>query len=189
MFTLKLGQVSPLPIQLLSFTAKPVDNEYVRCDWVTASEIDNDYFTVERSTNGIDFEVSGITDGAGTSSSQLSYSFSDVDPYLGLTYYRLKQTDFNGKSTISEIIAVMLTEANSFVGIPNPATNKFEVYFNSEIPNDFTLTDMNGRVVFEKKQIYSGFSMDTSPFSSGIYQVKVTNDISQPMYLKLVVKH
>ncbi|MBK7390042.1 MAG: hypothetical protein IPI23_13515 [Bacteroidetes bacterium] len=42
-FTLKLGQVSPLPIELLSFTAKPVDNKVVRCDWVTASEIDNDY--------------------------------------------------------------------------------------------------------------------------------------------------
>ncbi|MBK9047972.1 MAG: hypothetical protein IPL74_15250 [Bacteroidetes bacterium] len=119
-FTLKLGQVSPLPIELLSFNAKPVDNKDVRCDWVTASEIDNDYFTIERSKNGIDFETAGITDGAGNSNYQLSYAFTDTEPYRGLSYYRLKQTDFDGRSSYSEIVAVMLTDKNSLIGFLIP---------------------------------------------------------------------
>lgn len=188
MFTLKLGQVSPLPIELLSFTAKPVVNKVVRCDWVTASEIDNDYFTIERSKNGIDFETAGITDGAGNSNYQLSYAFTDTDPYRGLSYYRLKQTDFDGRSSYSEIVAVMLTAKNSLIGIPNPASNEFTVYFDSEMAYDFTLTDMNGRVVFEKQEITSGYSIDTSPFASGMYQVKLSNEKVEPMYMKLVIK-
>lgn len=187
-FTLKLGQVSPLPIELLSFNAKPVDNKDVRCDWVTASEIDNDYFTIERSKNGIDFETAGITDGAGNSNYQLSYAFTDTEPYRGLSYYRLKQTDFDGRSSYSEIVAVMLTDKNSLIGVPNPASDEFTVYFDSEMEYDFTLTDMNGRIVFEKQQITSGYSMNTSPFASGMYQVKLTNERVEPMFMKLVVK-
>ncbi|MBK7389066.1 MAG: T9SS type A sorting domain-containing protein [Bacteroidetes bacterium] len=53
---------------------------------------------------------------------------------------------------------------------------------------DFTLTDMNGRIVFEKQQITSGYSMNTSPFASGMYQVKLTNERVEPMFMKLVVK-
>lgn len=187
-FTLKLGQVSPLPIELLSFTANAVDNKVVRCDWVTASEIDNDYFTIERSKNGIEFETAGITDGAGNSNYQLSYAFTDTEPYRGLSYYRLKQTDFDGRSSYSEIVAVMLTDKNSLIGVPNPASDEFTVYFDSEMEYDFTLTDMNGRVVFEKKQITSGYSMNASPFASGMYQVKLSNEEVEPMYMKLVVK-
>ncbi len=188
MFTLKLGQVSPLPIELLSFTAKPVENKVVRCDWVTASEIDNDYFTIERSKNGIEFETAGITDGAGNSNYQLSYAFTDTEPYRGLSYYRLKQTDFDGRSSYSEIVAVMLTDKNSLIGVPNPASNEFTVYFDSGMEYDFTLTDMNGRVVFEKQEITSGYSIDTSPFASGMYQVKLSNEKVEPMYMKLVIK-
>lgn len=160
----------------------------MRCDWVTASEIDNDYFTIERSKNGIEFETAGITDGAGNSNYQLSNAFTDTDPYRGLSYYRLKQTDFDGRSSYSEIVAVMLTDKKSLIGVPNPTSDQFTVYFDSEMTYDFTFTDMNGRVVFEKQEINSGYSIDTSPFASGMYQVKLSNEKVEPMYMKLVIK-
>lgn len=188
-YIFKLGQVSPLPVELLSFTATPEDNQYISCEWTTASEQDNDYFTIERSKNGIDFETAGIIDGAGNSSSTLSYSFTDKEPYRGLSYYRLKQTDYNGNSSLSEVVAVMLTEKNNVLGFPNPATDQFTLYFDPEISYHLTVIDLNGRIVFEKEAVSSGYSINTADFSSGMYHVKITNNLNDPIYLKMVVRH
>ena len=70
-------ETSPLPVELLSFTAMPEENNRVRCDWVTASEINNDFFTVERSKDGVTFEALGIVDGSGTTSAVSEYYFYD----------------------------------------------------------------------------------------------------------------
>jgi hypothetical protein len=94
-FTLanKLAGSNDLPIELLSFNAVPDDKE-VRVNWSTASETDNDYFTVEKSKDGIEWRTVAIVDGAGNSNTQLDYETMDYDPYSGLSYYRLMQTDF-----------------------------------------------------------------------------------------------
>ena len=86
----------PLPIELLSFSANAVHNS-VRLSWVTATETNNDFFTIERSINLKDWEVLGFVDGAGNSSRPLHYSFTDFNPLTGVSYYRLKQTDYDGK--------------------------------------------------------------------------------------------
>jgi hypothetical protein len=81
----------PLPIELVSFEVHFIDEEHkVKIDWMTSIEIDNDFFTVERSVNGFSWEVLGIVQGAGNSSVKLSYSYYDEDPYMGVSYYRLK---------------------------------------------------------------------------------------------------
>ena len=93
-----------LPIELISFTGESyVDYNLIK--WVTASEINNDYFTIERSLDGINFITLNNVDGAGTSTSIRNYSLSDYQPN-DITYYRLRQTDFNGDNKTSEIIAV-----------------------------------------------------------------------------------
>jgi hypothetical protein len=93
-----------LPIELISFTGESyVDYNLIK--WVTASEINNDYFTIERSLDGINFIILNNVDGAGTSTSIRNYSLSDYQPN-DITYYRLRQTDFNGDNKTSEIIAV-----------------------------------------------------------------------------------
>ena len=94
-----------LPIELLSFTGEQ-HNENNILKWITASETNNDYFTVERSFDAINFEEVGIVDGAGNSISTLNYSLIDNRPFDGVTYYRLTQTDFDGNHQSFGLISV-----------------------------------------------------------------------------------
>jgi len=116
-----LGNLGSLPIELLSFNAIKNENK-VDIYWTTVSELNNDYFTVERSKDGITFEPVVTTDGAGSSNYILNYSETDFRPYDGISYYRLKQTDFNGSSSYSQVVAVnyIFTEDNLSV-YPNPS--------------------------------------------------------------------
>ena len=84
-------------IELLFFNAKLENNTYVDLTWSTASEINNDYFTIERSQNGVYFQEFDIVEGAGNSTHKINYSLIDRDPFDGISYYRLKQTDYDGK--------------------------------------------------------------------------------------------
>lgn len=120
------GNFSSLPIELLSFTAVPVDNTVVDLKWSTATETNNDFFTIERSVDGTSFETVAVIDGAGNSVSQLSYKTTDENPYRGISYYRLKQTDMNGDYTYSAIEAVNLTATNEVLltVYPNPGNGK-----------------------------------------------------------------
>jgi len=94
----------PLPIELILFTGEEI-NGYNQLKWITASETNNDYFTIEKSEDGINYLPIGFIDGAGNSNTLTEYSFTDKEPYKN-TYYRLKQTDFNGNYSYSAIVAV-----------------------------------------------------------------------------------
>ncbi len=107
-----LQNVFNLPIELLSFTGhKTLDG--VQLDWTTATERENDYFTLLRSANAENYEPIGFVDGAGNSTSAISYSFVDDEPLPGLNYYQLKQTDWNGDSTLSHVVAVQFQEVGT----------------------------------------------------------------------------
>lgn len=115
--------LSALPIELLNFTAK-LQNKKTHLKWSTASEINNDFFTVERSLDGLNFEYVTTEDGAGNSTMLRNYSAFDHTPYSGVSYYRLKQTDFDGTYTYSNLVEVE-DEAGSnefsFDLYPNPS--------------------------------------------------------------------
>jgi hypothetical protein len=108
---------STLPIHLLSFTAVAVDHE-VLLEWSTATEQNNEHFTIEKSRDGQSFEEVMTVDGAGNSTSVINYKEVDASPFTGQSYYRLRQTDFNGATTVSEMVSVT-TEAVLVVS-PNP---------------------------------------------------------------------
>lgn len=95
----------PLPVTLLEFTAKKGEIE-VLINWTTASEINCDYFTIERSLDGINFEYVGNVNGAGNSSSEINYQLIDREYSTGINYYRLIQTDYNGQNNYSNMVAV-----------------------------------------------------------------------------------
>lgn len=109
-FTLgsKTGSV-PLPITLISFEVKPFQND-VKVFWQTASEQENDFFTVERSINGYDFRSIGSVDGAGNSSQLITYELFDKDYENTINYYRLKLIDFNGQELYSKIASVDMSK-------------------------------------------------------------------------------
>lgn len=107
------NQANILPITLLSFHAEVKDG-LVHTNWVTASEVNNDFFTLERSKDGSSWEVVGTVDGAGDSNTELNYAYVDDAPYSGISYYRLRQTDFDGTTTISEPRAVEIRQGSAF---------------------------------------------------------------------------
>lgn len=96
---------TPLPIELVSFTGE-VNGSSNILNWITATEINNDYFTIERSEDAINFNNIGTVDGAGNSFIYKQYSLLDKKPYSTITYYRLNQIDFDGKTKTFDIIAV-----------------------------------------------------------------------------------
>lgn len=96
---------TPLPMTLLSFTAAAIEKQ-VALKWCTASEKNNDYFTIERSTNGVTFTELAQIKAAGNSSVLLNYRAMDEHPFTGISYYRLKQTDYDGRFSYSLVAPV-----------------------------------------------------------------------------------
>ena len=115
---------TPLPVTLVSFTATPAGNHAVHLDWATASELNNDYFEVQRSRDGHLFEALGRVAGHGTSGQASSYRFIDETSANGTTaYYRLRQVDTDGSFHFSPVQAVTLASPSSLVQVriaPNP---------------------------------------------------------------------
>jgi hypothetical protein len=170
---------SNLPIELLSFDAKVVGSR-VMLNWITASEINNDYFTVDRSADGINFTSISKINGVGNSTKMLSYSSIDDTPLDGISYYRLIQTDFNGETSSSKLKAVEFNESYDFhlKIYPNPFTN--ETTFQTTKPlEDASLIVSNsyGQIVKQEKNI-SGqrFTMNRENLSLGIYFIKLVKE-------------
>nr|MBA3707055.1 T9SS type A sorting domain-containing protein [Bacteroidota bacterium] len=112
---------NPLPIELLSFEAIPKNN-YVELKWITATETNNDFFTVERSKDASDFISIAVVKGSGNSTKILQYKTIDSNPLPGISYYRLKQTDFDGNISYSSIKTINFSVAQfDFNIFPNPS--------------------------------------------------------------------
>ena len=103
------GSGSSLPIELLFFDATP-NQRVVDLNWATASELNNDYFTIERSKDGITWEALETISGAGTTNQRSEYNSIDALPFAGISYYRLKQTDYDGAYSYSAIKSVYMSK-------------------------------------------------------------------------------
>ncbi len=145
------NDISPLPVELLSFNARLNKHKTVDVHWVTASEINNNFFTVEKSNNGKDFFPFSTVAGAGNSNNILNYEINDENPFSGISYYRLKQTDFDGRYSYSTVSQVKLFDLDAPFNIfPNPANEEFFITLAGDDTSEkFFLTEMNGKVVLE----------------------------------------
>jgi len=165
-----------LPIELLSFTAAVKDAD-VQLNWATASETNNDYFSIERTTDGIIFETIAIVNGAGNSSQILNYSAFDNAPLNGISYYRLKQTDYDGLFEYSNIVSVTF-ENNDFSNIniyPNPNTGHFTIDGVNQNARLIIFNTIGEKITeqnisSEKTEIY------LSNLPSGIYFVQINSE-------------
>jgi hypothetical protein len=176
-----VGNSTPLPVELLYFEAKAADNEKVICNWITATEINNDYFVVERSRNGLRFDDIGKVEGAGNSNQMLSYAFTDHAPFTGVSYYRLKQVDFDGNFSYSNIVAVNIIKQGSFSVFPNPALNTITISFISSSRSDVHLDviSSSGQVVqslvIESTSGTNQQVLDISNLAAGVYTIRLQN--------------
>jgi hypothetical protein len=139
---------SPLPVKLISFNAK-AEGKNVICKWESASEINNDYFSVERSADGVNYTSIGSVKGAGNSTTVNYYNFTDESPLNGNNYYRLKQKDFDGTFTNSEAEFVFMEVKNNYVFFPNPSQGKLHIQKPGESLEGSTvmIRDMNGKEI------------------------------------------
>jgi hypothetical protein len=193
----KIGGANPLPIELIYFSATK-NNKQVNVNWETASELNNDYYLVEKSKDGVSFESFAKVAAAGNSLSKLKYATIDGNPFSGVSYYRLRQVDFNGAYSYSQIQAVEFDDSKefSFDVFPNPNEGKnINITLNANqddevlvVVYDITGQESYSKVLITSEDDNSVFAIDPSnSLAPGVYIITATS--KQTIYSKrLIVK-
>ncbi len=200
-FTLGATEKYALPITLISFDAKNINNESVQLNWTTASEEGNAYYTIERSANGKDFTAIGVLNGAGNSDEILNYTYTDSEPLSGTSYYRLKQTDFNGEFEYSEVKRVLLNKAQLeintvFSVFPNPVVfgEKFKLAYRVAEDQEIELqvVTSSGVVVsssnFEIKAASGHIELDSKELPKGLNMIRIIDRDRKVVTIKILVR-
>ncbi|HHB78031.1 MAG TPA: T9SS type A sorting domain-containing protein [Saprospiraceae bacterium] len=171
------GAAFVLPIELVAFDAF-AKNNHVTLTWETATETNNDYFHVERSTNGQRFEVIGKVIGAGNSTTTQRYTFIDPTPAHGTNYYRLSQTDFDGKSETFDVVSVDFHKAGITTIHPTQVRDIMNLSIEpKETVGRVIIFNLMGQKVFDAP-IDAGASrmeIDATTFAPGPYFARVSN--------------
>lgn len=161
-----------LPVEFVNFKVNARDDRKVDLSWQTVTESNNDYFTIERSTDAITWEEIGEVDGAGNSTEILTYGFIDATPHFGASYYRIKQTDFNGEFDYSIIKSV--TSQNEALNLyPNPVIDFLQISSSIEAFTTIRVVDSQGKCVHSSNVKSSEYALDMSSFQSGVYFITV----------------
>ena len=167
-----------LPINLINFKAK-VNSDKVLLNWSTASEANNKLFTIERSSDGVNFFAIANVNGAGNSKSILNYSITDYNPLIGISYYRLRQTDVDGASTFSNTQAINLQLKDDELHIsPNPVVSQLKLDLPSTNTNlILSLHAMDGRLQFQTsgslQEVNNLLNVHLVKLPSGIYSLRI----------------
>ncbi len=176
-----------LPVSLLYFKGNSLDSKNI-LTWATASETNNDYFEIRRSTDGINFVTIGKVKGHGSSNSVYEYEFIDPTPSTGISYYQYIQYDFNGELSFSPIITIRSSvNNNSFSVSPNPSTSSFAINFTSLSEGEFTVIDLLGKSLFTKTIKVGTEKIEIgSELAKGAYVVRLsgTNGVSTQLIIK-----
>ncbi len=182
-FTIGFIPITPLPIEMIRFDGACAEN-YVSLKWATATETDNDFFTVERSVDGISFAAVGNVNGAGNSSQLLSYEFSDTDPFSGANYYRIKQTDFNGHYSYSKIIVVDTKNCG------NQNLQLVHTFFNADdLEIDYThangivtieVYNAEGKLIYSSQDaaVNSAHHINVAGWSKSLYFIRISDGLN-----------
>jgi len=170
-----------LPVELVYFEAKYIDNHQALLNWQTASELNNNYFDVERSYDAIHWEWVGKVVGNGTTTQLTDYSFVDktIAKSQQTAYYRLNQIDYDGANEYTDIRSVRFTvKPNAFeiAAYPNPFNQEVTISVSATELYSIEVTDINGLVVLNIENEDKGtHKLDLSTWASGVYLVNVTS--------------
>jgi len=178
---------SILPVELLFFDATKAQGE-VLLNWATASEINNDYFEIQRSFNGDNFTTIGMVRGNGTSLSESYYSFVDHTPNR-TNYYRLRQVDYDGSDDLSDLRFVSFEKENltdSFA-YPNPFTDKIYLSLGNGVYK-VSLYNIHGELVLNST--YSaGQNIDVPELPTGTYVIKAEDSLGLEVLKQIIIKN
>lgn len=171
----------PTPVEFIQFTAK-LENTGVKLEWITASETNNDYFAVERSDNNQIFSQITQVAGSGNSNNIKKYQAVDWNPMYGISYYKIRQVDYDGKVSYSKVVAVEnKRDQFTFTVFPNPVQIKesfnLKIYMPQEETVQIQLVDLIGKLIFSiDKHVYTGQNMielNALTITSGVYFIYV----------------
>ena len=177
-----------LPVELLSFETT-CENDYPTLNWATSTEINNSYFTIERSTDMKSFEEVAIVNGNGNSSSQLTYKWTDKNPLSKLSYYRLKQTDFDGIYEYIGTGTLNCIQKKNISVYPNPTSKTLFIELGQTYEDiNVEIKNVIGQVV----QLSSYTSLDKIELSlnseNGIYFITISDNLHKAIYHQKIVK-
>jgi hypothetical protein len=176
----------------MSFTGEVIGPNRVLLYWRTATEINNDFFQLERSMDGITFQTLGEVPGSGTSNDIQERQFVDNKAITGVNYYRLKQFDFDGYSETSRAIPVNVKPLNTFVTVyPNPPETDFRVslYYDFGEELTFELMDLQGKkyVLTPKEREGNNYNFNINGIRAGVYILAVSAK-ENVVYQRLLVQ-
>jgi len=155
-----------LPVEFIEFYAQQIDNT-VDLKWVTATEIDNSHFEIERAVSGDEFRKIGVLNARNQAA---NYHFTDKSPVSGLNYYRLKQVDTNGQFEYSPTVVVDFWKKDISI-YPNPVNDLLNIkHHESEI--SFELMDLSGKIILSG-DLPNGKALDLSAIQQGLYYLKI----------------
>ena len=186
--------IGSLPIDLVSFAGYEERFDRVKLEWVTASEEQNDYFTIERSADGKIFQEIGIVEGNGNSSTEKYYSFMDERSLRGENYYRLKQTDLDNTYEYSDVILVenKIDKSTALTLAPSVIGNEVRLIFN-ELPKSNTFIEVfnqNGVNIINATLAEGEYRLDIdmSIYGPGMYfiRVPVGNEFVVKKFIKVM---
>lgn len=184
----------PLPIELADFSVN-CSKSQVEVKWTTASEVDNNYFTIERTIDGVNFEPLATIDAVGTSSQANNYSWVDKNPIRGNAYYRLRQTDNNGNSKTFNIVSVTCDEqTGDALEITDASINSTLLSFNFSTSFQgihlIKMYDAFGNLLESEEKFFlngnNTESFDVSRYAAGIYLINIENN-SKTVFRKVMV--
>ncbi len=182
-----INGINPLPVEFLSFSGTSQKNGNL-LKWQTATEHNNDYFSVEKSKDGKEWSACGQVAGNGDSFTTLSYSYLDQQAAYGVTYYRLKQVDFNGEYDYSSIISVNNSNIPQFSterAYPNPTNGELMVRYTTPEYGQITLTIQNlqaqpvVRKVLNAEAGSHTIEMDIAGLANGLYLLIIQQNQNQ----------
>lgn len=175
--TVSFPYATILPVKMVSFSAEQ-DQQKVKLNWATATEINNDFFTVERSSDGNLWNEIKKVKGAGNSTELRSYTSYDENAVAGTFHYRIKQTDFDGKTSYSEIRTIRNTGTKSLSLFPVPnAGNTINITGVKEYnKNELTLLNAAGNIIFATT--LSTSSVELPSLATGVYFIRIKDKLS-----------
>jgi hypothetical protein len=165
-----LSYLVSLPVNLINFSAKKQE-KFVKLDWQTSEESNNQGFEIERRLDSGMWEKVGFVDGNGTTKENNTYAFLDLNPLPGMNYYRLRQLDFDGKVELSRIVGVKMDSEKLLKIYPNPTTGIINI---EGAGSKVRILDILGRLVIDGMIINQ--KLDVSHLPGGFYILSVSSE-------------
>ncbi len=165
-----------LPITYTKFTATQTKAN-ITLNWQTATELNNSYFAVERSSNAVSYTTVAQVNSTGTGTTVQDYFYTDKLPLAGNNYYRLKQTDKDGKYSYSKTVSIAFLKPGSIQLYPNPAKEQLTVKgLNAAITSTIAVLDAQGKQLLQFTAKAAAYSFSIGSLAPGTYMVRVKDE-------------